>query len=116
MNKKTKIILIVVLLLGLGGAMLFEQYQMEHATYRVLGNNSLGSVEKIIYGNESVNNSIALITGIHPREKLSIDPEIKAAKAIVIIAGIFNPNAIGKVAAKAIPNIIAAVLISFLIL
>lgn len=80
MNKKTKIILIVVLLLGLGGAMLFEQYQMEHATYRVLGNNSLGSVEKIIYGNESVNNSIALITGIHPREKLSIDPEIKAAK------------------------------------
>ena len=80
MNKKTKIILIVVLLLGLGGAMLFEQYQMEHATYRVLGNNSLGSVEKIIYGNESLNNSIALITGIHPREKLSIDPEIKAAK------------------------------------
>ncbi len=80
MNKKTKIILIVVLLLCLGAAMSYEQYQIEHASYRVLENNSLGTVEKIIYGNESVNNSIALITGIHPRETLSIDPEIKAAK------------------------------------
>lgn len=80
MNRKTKIILIVVLLLILGAAICLEEYQQEHAPYKVLGNNSLGTVERIIYGNESANNSIALITGIHPREKLSINPEIKAAK------------------------------------
>ncbi len=33
-----------------------------------------------ISGNENATKCIALITGIHPREKLSIDPEIEAAK------------------------------------
>ena len=80
LKRRTKIILIVVLLIILGCALYFEEQEIEHSTYRVLGNNSLGSVEKIIYGNESYNNSIALITGIHPREKLAIEPEIKAAK------------------------------------
>ena len=80
MQKSTKIIIIVALLLMLGGLIYYETYQAEHATYKVLGNNSLGTVEKIIYGNENANKSIVLITGIHPREKLAINPEIKAAK------------------------------------
>ena len=80
MQRKTKIILIIAILLILGGLIYYENYQIEHSPHRVLGNNSLGTVEKIIYGNESANHSIALITGIHPREKLSINPEIKAAK------------------------------------
>ena len=45
-----------------------------------LGDTDTGTVVKNVYGNASANNSIALITGIHPRETLSIDPEIKAAK------------------------------------
>ena len=80
MKRKTKIILIVVLLIILGILIHSENYQEDHSTYKLLGNNSLGTVERIIYGNESAANSIALITGIHPREKLSINPEIKAAK------------------------------------
>ncbi len=80
LKRKTKIILIAVLLIVLGCLIMYENYQDENSTYQVLGNNSLGTVEKIIYGNASANNSIALITGIHPREKLAINPEIKAAK------------------------------------
>lgn len=80
MQRKTKIILIIVLLIILAGLIYTENYIEEHRTYQLLGNNSLGTVEKVIYGNVSANNSIALITGIHPREKLSINPEIKAAE------------------------------------
>lgn len=80
MQKKTKIILIVILLLILGALIYYQNEELNNATYRMLGDNDLGTVEKIIYGNESANNTIALITGIHPMEKLCIDPEIKAAK------------------------------------
>lgn len=83
MKRRTKVILIVVLLLVIGVLVFNEEYQKDHTPYKLLGNNSLGTVEKIIYGNESANNSIALITGIHPREKLAINPEIKAAKEYV---------------------------------
>ena len=80
MKRKTKIILIFVLLLAIGCIIVNDNYQYEHSPYHLLGNTSIGTVEKIVYGNESANNSIALITGIHPREKLAISPEIKAAK------------------------------------
>jgi len=80
LKRKTKIILIVVLLIILGILIHSENYQEDHSTYKLLGNNSLGTVERIIYGNDNATNTIALITGIHPREKLSINPEIKAAK------------------------------------
>ena len=83
MQKRTKLILILVLLLIFAGGLYYEQQQIEHAPYRMLGDNDLGTVEKIIYGNSSAKNSIALITGIHPRETLSIDPETKAAKEYV---------------------------------
>ena len=69
-----------MLLIILGILIHSENYQEDHSTYKLLGNNSLGTVERIIYGNDNATNSIALITGIHPREKLSINPEIKAAK------------------------------------
>ena len=65
------------------GIVTHDNYRYENTPYNLLGNNSLGTVEKIIYGNESANNTIALITGIHPREKLAINPEIKAAKEFV---------------------------------
>jgi hypothetical protein len=83
LKRRTKILLIVILLMILGLLILNENNQNDHKTYKVLGNSSLGTVERIIYGNETMNNSIALITGIHPREKLAINPEIKAAKEYV---------------------------------
>ena len=70
-------------MLILGLLIFSEEYQKSNSPYRVIGNNSLGTVEKITYGNMSANNSIALITGIHPRETLSLDPETKAAKEYV---------------------------------
>ena len=85
MHDKTKIVLIIVILLILGGAIFFhfpilKEISIESST---LGETDTGTVEKFIYGNASANNTIALITGIHPREPLSIDPEIKAAKEYV---------------------------------
>ena len=71
------------MLLVLGGLLYYENYQNEHSPYEVIGNNSLGTVEKIVYGAEDANHTIALITGIHPRETLAIGPEIQAAKEFV---------------------------------
>ena len=83
MQKKTKIAIVVLLLLVIGGFALYEFTNQIEITYKSCDENDLGSVEKIIYGNESSNHTIALITGIHPRETLSIEPEIKAAKEFV---------------------------------
>ena len=80
MKRRTKILLIIILVLILAVVIINDKTQFDNSPYHVIGNNSLGTVEKIIYGNASANNSIALITGIHPREKLAINPEIKAAK------------------------------------
>ena len=76
-----KLILIAALLLIIAGIFFLENNNFSsQSDYQTLANESIGTVEKCIYGNENAPNSIALITGIHPREKLSIEPEIKAAK------------------------------------
>ncbi len=81
MQRKSKIILIVVILLILGAVIIFESNQnYNEIEYTTLANTSIGTVEKGISGNASADKSIALITGIHPRETLSMDPEIEAAK------------------------------------
>ena len=80
MKTGTKIILITVGLLIIGGFMLFGNTHYNEIEYTTLGNTSIGTVEVGISGNESAPKSIALITGIHPRETLSIGPEIEAAK------------------------------------
>ena len=80
MKRRTKVILIFLILLALGAAMAYEEYHDKYAPYKVLAKNDLGTVERIIYGCETSEETIALITGIHPREKLSIDPEIQAAR------------------------------------
>lgn len=85
MQSKTKIIIIAVILLIIGGLIFFGNGLKNEISISssMLGNTDTGTVEKFIYGNASANNTIALITGIHPREPLSIDPEIKAAKEYV---------------------------------
>ena len=82
MQKKNKIILIVVILLILAGLMFIGPQFTNKTTVssEMLADTDTGTVEKFVYGNSSADNTIALITGIHPREPLSIGPEIKAAK------------------------------------
>lgn len=80
LKNKTKIILIVVLLLILGCLFFMGGKGTDQSQSTVLGDTENGTVEKFIYGNPNADKTIALITGIHPREPLSIDPEIKAAK------------------------------------
>lgn len=80
MKRSTKIILIFVILIALGSAIVLENHQDKYVPYKVLAKNDLGSVERMIYGCETSEETLALITGIHPKEKLSIDPEIQAAK------------------------------------
>ena len=78
MNNKTKIILIIVLLAIIG--VLFEYDYTSHSNSTNHWENDLGTVDKFVYGNNNSNTELVLIAGIHPREPLSIEPEIKAAK------------------------------------
>ncbi len=81
MQKNTKIIIMIALLLAVGAFVFYEfNPHYNNITYDTIRNTSIGTVEKGISGNISANKTIALITGIHPREKLSIEPEIEAAK------------------------------------
>ena len=80
LRKTTQIAIIIILILLIGCLIFIEMGNYNNITYTTLGNTSAGTVEKGISGNENASTSIALITGIHPRETLSIDPEIEAAK------------------------------------
>ena len=81
MQNKTKLILIAVgLVVIIAGLAFSGMGSSESTSYEMLGNTSIGTVEKCVYGNENAPKCIALITGIHPRETLSIEPEIKAAE------------------------------------
>ena len=80
MKRKTKIIIILLFLIFgaifVSGSGLF----IPDANYATIADTNIGTVEVGIYGNPNATNCIALITGIHPRETLAIDPEINAAK------------------------------------
>ena len=76
MKRKTKIIIILIILLGL--ILIFGN--SKDISYETLADTDIGSVEVGICGNENATKCIALITGMHPREPLSIGPEIEAAK------------------------------------
>ena len=80
MKNQNKIILIAVLLIIIGTVIYIESSHYNEITYTTLANTSIGTVEVGIAGNENATKSIALITGIHPRETLSIEPEIQAAR------------------------------------
>lgn len=83
MQRKRKIILIAIFVIIIGIIIANDYYQSEYGSHKLIGSNELGTVEKNIYGASDTNKSIVLITGIHPREKLAIKPEIKAAKQYV---------------------------------
>jgi hypothetical protein len=79
MKRSSKIIFIIVLV-TIGGIVFFESSHHNEITYTTLADTSIGTVEMGVSGNENASKCIALITGIHPRETLSIEPEIEAAK------------------------------------
>lgn len=60
--------------------MYFENHNYNEIKYTTIADTDLGSVEVGVSGNENATKCIALITGIHPRETLSIEPEIQAAR------------------------------------
>lgn len=80
MQKLAKISLIIVFLIIIGGIIFFESAKDPEIEYATIANTSIGTVEVGTAGNENATTCIALITGIHPREKLSIEPEIQAAR------------------------------------
>ena len=79
MKRNVKILLIIVCIIDIGGVIMLETPHVNDIKYETLGNTSIGTVEVGISGNENATKCIALITGIHPREVLSIEPEIQAA-------------------------------------
>lgn len=80
LKKNTIIILIIAVVLVIGAVVYLQNSNYNEITYTTLANTSIGTVEVGISGNESAPTAIALITGIHPRETLSIEPEIEAAR------------------------------------
>ncbi len=80
LKRKTKIIIILIFLVVFGIFVSGNGLLNPDADYATIADTSVGTVEVGTYGNPNATNCIALITGIHPRETLSIDPEINAAK------------------------------------
>ena len=80
MDNKIKIIIIIVLLAIISSVFLFDFTSHNSGSNVNHWENDLGSIDKIVYGNENSDTELVLIAGIHPREKLAIEPEIKAAK------------------------------------
>ena len=80
MKRNVKIMIIILCIVIIGAVIILENPHVNDIKYHTLANTSLGTVEVGISGNENASKCIALITGIHPREVLSIEPEIQAAR------------------------------------
>lgn len=78
-DKKIKIIIIIISLAVIGSLIIYD-YTSHPKNNTKHWENELGSVDKTVYGNDNSNTELVLIAGIHPREKLAIEPEIEAAK------------------------------------
>ncbi|MDP3066473.1 MAG: hypothetical protein Q8N08_07020 [Methanobacteriaceae archaeon] len=71
MSEKKKVLLIFILFIIIGGALIAYLMNLQFAkiSTKVLGNETLGSVEKIgVYGNPISPVKIAYIVGVHPLE------------------------------------------------
>ena len=80
-NNKTKIILIVVFLAIVGVLFAYDSISNTTGDTAVKHwENDVGTVDKYVFGNANSATELVLIAGIHPREPLAIEPEIKAAK------------------------------------
>lgn len=75
LNKFLLSILILILVVSLGGYFLFI-----HSDDTNLGSDHTGYVVKHIYNHYNSNITIAIITGMHPRETLAVGPEMLTAQ------------------------------------
>ncbi len=81
MDKKVKIVIIAIFLAVICSIFLYGNNQ--HNTFNQTADhweNDYGTVDKYILGNNNSSTEMVLIAGIHPREKLAIEPEIEAAR------------------------------------
>lgn len=79
MRYKKLIPIIIILLIILGLFITFTSG--EHVE---IGSNDLGNVEKNTYNLYGSNTTIVIITGMHPRETLAIEPEIYSARIFAL--------------------------------
>ena len=82
--KFKKLFLIIIIIIAIIGV-LAVYTPGEHVE---IGSNELGSVEKNTYNYYGSNITIAIITGMHPRETLAIEPEIASAKLFALSHGV----------------------------
>ena len=81
---KIKTLLKILLLLFLLLAVIWSYVYFTGHTHSELANTDIGYVTKDVYNYYHSNNTLVVITGIHPREKLSIEPEIESVREFAV--------------------------------
>lgn len=76
-----KLFIIIIIILAIISIPFILYNSSEHTQ---IGSNDMGYVTKDVYNHYNSNTTIVLITGIHPREKLAINPEIESAKKFAL--------------------------------
>jgi hypothetical protein len=74
-----KVLALIVIILLLAVAFVSYTYFTGHQT-SILANESIGYVTKEVDNLYESNNTMIIITGIHPRETLAINPEVESAR------------------------------------
>ena len=77
--KNISTVIILLMILVTIPYLIYEWHSHEN-----IGSNELGYVTKDIYNHYGSEQTIILITGIHPRENLAINPEIESAKRFAL--------------------------------
>lgn len=86
LSKKNKILIILLAILVIFAVIISSAYLFyNQGDTTNMGSNSVGSVTKTVYDHYNSNTTIVLITGIHPRETLAIEPEQEAAKKLALL-------------------------------
>ena len=77
--KNISTVIILLMILVTVPYLIYEWHSHEN-----IGSNEMGYVTKDIYNHYGSEQTITLITGIHPRENLAINPEIESAKRFAL--------------------------------
>ena len=77
--KNISTVIILLMIIVTVPYLIYEWHSHEN-----IGSNEMGYVTKDIYNHYGSEQTIILITGIHPRENLAINPEIESAKRFAL--------------------------------
>ena len=77
--KNISTVIILLMIMVTVPYLIYEWHSHEN-----IGSNEMGYVTKDIYNHYGSEQTIILITGIHPRENLAINPEIESAKRFAL--------------------------------